>query len=414
MAELSPFGLTPEEAVRWFQRKGYRLSFDWRDTWKEQHTRAFTVAKMTQLDLLADVRAAVEQAIRDGWTVEQFRKALTPMLQERGWWGEKQMVDPKTGETKMVQLGSARRLRTIYQTNLRQALAAGRWERFERTKAARPYARYVAILDGRERPQHHAWHGTVLPLDDAWWNTHAPPNGWGCRCKLQQLSERDLARYGYSVSSSAPPVTYRSWENARTGQTLRVPDGIDPGFDYNPGTSTRGGGGTPEPELPVLEPVQTFADAGRPPASEVTDRPAPPTPWPRAHSDGERAATIERFRQLFGIPAGHDDASITDPHGEQVLFGTRFLEHVIANGHEQYVPAAKATVEQPYEIWLVPFKLSDGTVVMRKRYIGLFAGEHENVLLVVQRQGDGYAAWTTYARRLIDTKRQGYLLWPRE
>src|SRR5690606_4472693 len=101
-----------------------------------------------------------------------------------------------TGRMREVQLGSPNRLRTIYETNLRQAMAAGRWERIERTADRRPYLRYVAMQDGNTRDEHAQWHNTVLAWDDPWWQTHAPPNGWGCRCKIQQLSERDLARYG--------------------------------------------------------------------------------------------------------------------------------------------------------------------------------------------------------------------------
>jgi SPP1 gp7 family putative phage head morphogenesis protein len=232
---LDPFGLSPDEAIAWFTSKGYRISFDWRDVWKQEHARAFTVAKATQKDILDDIRAAVTRALKNGETLANFRKELRPTLQEKGWWGEKEQVDPVTGETKLVQLGSARRLRVIYETNLRQAQAAGRWERIERQKERRPYARYVCLLDGNERPAHRAWHGTILPVDHPWWDTHAPPNGWGCRCSMQQLSDRDLQRFGYSVSDAAPPSRNRAWVNERTGKRILVPEGIDPGFDYNPG-----------------------------------------------------------------------------------------------------------------------------------------------------------------------------------
>ncbi len=73
--------------------------------------------------------------------------------------------------------------------------AAGHWARFE-AKRIRPYLRYVAILDGRTRPEHALWHNVCLPVDHPWWDTHAPPCGWNCRCTLQTLTERDVARMG--------------------------------------------------------------------------------------------------------------------------------------------------------------------------------------------------------------------------
>lgn len=237
MAEILPLNLPPAEAVEHFRAKGHRLSFDWRDVYADEHARVFTVAKVMELDVLADIRAEVDKAIADGITLPEFRRNLEPKLQEKGWWGRKRMVDPETGEEREVQLGSPRRLRIIYDTNLRTAYAAGSWERMQRTKEKRPYLRYVAIRDDRTRPQHAAWHNTVLPIDHPWWRTHYPPNGWRCRCSVQQLSERDLERYGYQLTERTRPSPTREWTNPRTGQVRHIPKGIDPGFDYNVGIS---------------------------------------------------------------------------------------------------------------------------------------------------------------------------------
>lgn len=234
MAGTDPFGLPPREAVEAFERKGMRVSFDWRDMEREEHSRDFTVAKVASLDLLSDIRAAVDAAISEGITLREFERRLTPTLQERGWWGRQSMTDPLTGETREVQLGSPRRLRIIYDTNLRMAYAAGRWERIEEVAERRPWLRYVAVLDDRTRDQHRRWHDTVLRWDDPWWDQHAPPNGWNCRCAVQQLSDRDIARRGL-VPSDAPSAPARAWVNRRTGETRQVPGGVDPGFDYNVG-----------------------------------------------------------------------------------------------------------------------------------------------------------------------------------
>lgn len=230
--ELEP--LAPQEAIDAFRRKGYAITFSWQDMERDEHSRDFTVAKVASLDLLADIRAAMDAAIAEGTTLQEFRNRLTPVLQEKGWWGRDVMTDPLTGEAREVQLGSPRRLQIIYDTNLRMSYAAGRWERIENVAAARPWLRYVAILDDRTRDQHRDWHNIVLRWDDPWWDQHAPPNGWNCRCTVQQLGDRDLERMGLSPSSppSSPP---RTWVNNRTGEVRQVPGGIDPGFDYNVG-----------------------------------------------------------------------------------------------------------------------------------------------------------------------------------
>lgn len=234
MSEVIPVGLSPREAVEYFQRKGHQFAFSWQDVERAEHAKAFSVAKVMRADVLKDLRESVDDAIEHGTTLADFRRELTPTLQRYGWWGTQRMVDPADGREKLVQLGSPRRLETIYDTNLRTSYATGKWEQIQRTKAARPYLRYIHLDGANPRPQHAAWNGLVLPVDDPFWTTHYPPNGWRCHCSVQQLSDRDLDRYGYTVGS-APPIVMRQYVNARTGEERSVPLGIDPGFDFNAG-----------------------------------------------------------------------------------------------------------------------------------------------------------------------------------
>ena len=418
----NPFGLPPDEAIRWFREKGYALNFDWRDMWGKAHAAAFTVAKATQLDVLADLRAALDKAIAEGGTLGEFRKGVIPLLQAKGWWGKQLRVDPKDGVEKLVQLGSPNRLRTIYETNLRQALAAGRWDRIKRTADARPYLRYVAVLDGRERKEHHDWHGTILPWDHPWWKTHAPPNGWGCRCKIQQLSERDMARFGYTPNTEAPEAKTTLYHNARTGETMRVPRGIDPSFDYNPGDVPRGAAAPYNPKEVPLRNVQTWRDLGRP-DSRSAQQNAPPQPplLPRERTPEDRLATDAAFDKAFGLATPESAGTLTDVKGMQVVIGRPFLDHLrgaqkapgdVADAtRTQYIPLVRDTIEKPFEIWMVPFRRPDGSVVMRQRYIGLFAGRQE--LVVVQLGEGGGIAWTMLSTGNLNSQRKGYLLYAR-
>lgn len=233
------FDLPPARALEFFRAKGLATSFSWRDMLHEEHDRDFTVAKMADLDLLADVRRLVDRGLAEGWTRARFIRDLRPELMRRGWWGQAMATDPDTGEEKLVQLGSARRLKTIFDTNLRTSYAAGHWAAIEKNARAAPYVMYSAVLDSRTRPMHRAWNGTVLRWNDPWWQTHTPPNGWNCRCSVIQLSARDLRRLGKDGPDSAPPSNDRDWINPRTGEILRVPAGVDPGWGYAPGASTR-------------------------------------------------------------------------------------------------------------------------------------------------------------------------------
>ncbi|PTW61419.1 SPP1 gp7 family putative phage head morphogenesis protein [Breoghania corrubedonensis] len=234
-AVLKP--LPPREAIAALRRRRQTLAptFAWQDVYAAEHAAMFTVAKSAGYDILTDILAGLETALKDGGTLRDFTRDLTPILQQKGWWGRKAVVDPETGEPVLAQLGSPRRLQTIFDVNMRVSYAAGHWSQFQRTKAARPYLRYVAILDERTRPEHAARHNLCLPVDHPYWKTWAPPCGWNCRCTLQSLSERDVERMRSQLKFTPPPDEYREWTNKRTGEVRSVPVGIDPGWDYNPG-----------------------------------------------------------------------------------------------------------------------------------------------------------------------------------
>lgn len=229
------FGLLPpDEAIAFFRQKGYQVGFDYRDVWQQEHAGAFTVAKAMQVDLLADIRAQVDAALVNGTTLADFSAALRPNLVKRGWWGRATMTDPVTGEATEVQLGSPRRLKVIYDTNLRTAHAEGQWQRIQAAKAALPFLMYDHTPSAHERPEHKAWDGLVLRADDPWWQAHYPVKAWGCKCRAIQLGQRQLDRMGIEPGT-APETKLVEWTNKRTGDVELVPEGVDPAFNYPPG-----------------------------------------------------------------------------------------------------------------------------------------------------------------------------------
>ena len=225
-----------DEAIAALRRRGLNFipSGHWTEVWQEVHQTGFTVAQSAGFDILKDIYTAVAKVQEEGWTFSRFQKELTPILQGKGWWGKTERVDPLTGEVREVQLGSPRRLRTIFDVNLRVSAAQGDWQRQQSVKDARPYLRYTALLDNRTRPLHRRWHGIILPQGHPWWETHYPPNGWRCRCKAMSVSGEDLEAEGWTVSE-APDEGETPWVNPRTGEMLMVPRGVDPGWAYNPG-----------------------------------------------------------------------------------------------------------------------------------------------------------------------------------
>ncbi len=229
--------LDPADTVRAWQARGdLKPTVRWSEMMHEQHAVAFTVAKIAKLDLLRSVQASLDSVIREGGTFEGWKASILPELRKTGWWGRVQNK-ALTGTDEPI-IVNERRLRTIFDTNTRMSLAAGHWQRIQRQKKQFPYLRYLPSTSEHKRPLHKEWYGVILPVDHPWWQTHFPPNGWGCKCHFEQVTEARMRRMGWKVTPDdqipdGPPRLF----TPAGGETISVPADIDPGFSYNPGTA---------------------------------------------------------------------------------------------------------------------------------------------------------------------------------
>ncbi len=238
------YRLPPAEAVRFLEKRDkITVTYDWRDLWQEEHAHQFTVSRLAAVDVLESMRQGIVDSVQGDLSRRDFMTNFEEYLARKGWWGERTVLDPVTGEAVTTKFDPAR-LKLIYDTNTRQAYSAGQWERIERNKASHPYIRYITQRDEKVRDEHRPWDNLTLPVDDPFWQSHYPPNGWNCRCRVVAVSRRDYDKgstpTGQPMVKTAPPIEMRNWENKRTGETLRIPKGIDPGFAYNPGQARAG------------------------------------------------------------------------------------------------------------------------------------------------------------------------------
>lgn len=215
-----PAGSVSREALRAFREKGYALSWSHRDVWREEHNKAFTVAGAMRLDILRDIRESLDAALADGVTFEEWRaRGIQEVLEAKGWWGRRTITEPGTGRTRRINV-TPHRLRVIYETNARTSRARGQWTRIQRTKDVLPFLEYNLGASERHRPNHEAVAGTVLRVDDDFWGAHMPPNGFGCKCWVRQLTEGGA--------------------DAAGGESERPAEGpADEGWDFNPGETSR-------------------------------------------------------------------------------------------------------------------------------------------------------------------------------
>jgi|GEM_PF-932539 len=193
----------------------------WDDFLSLPRSKAFTVAGAAKIDLVNDFQEAISTAVEGGESISQFRARFDKIVTDHGW---------------SYKGSRGWRTRVIYDNNLRSAHMAGRWKQIERVKARRPYLIYNTVNDNRVREEHLSWHQLVLPVDDAWWDTHYPPNGWGCRCYIVSANDRTLEKRGLTPTSKAPALKSTERINVKTGEVYgKVPKGIDVGWNNHVG-----------------------------------------------------------------------------------------------------------------------------------------------------------------------------------
>lgn len=175
-----------KEAVEYFKKKINLPTKRWNDLEGAMHTRAFTVAGAMRADILLDFRKAVDAAIEKGESLQDFRDRFYNIASK---WRES---DPSFDEKMKKPKYGAWRSKVIYQTNILTSAAAAQ----ERQARAMPdvftHAKYVCMMMPTSREQHKAWNGTVLPVNDPWWEKHSPPNGFGCLCEKEFISKYEM------------------------------------------------------------------------------------------------------------------------------------------------------------------------------------------------------------------------------
>lgn len=219
------FRLPFAEQIEFFKNKLNLPTDSYLDLEGKEHDYAFVVAGANRNDILADFRQAIDKAIIDGTTLDEFRKDFDDIVAKFGW--------DYNG-------GRRWRSRIIYDTNLYSSYNAGRYEQHQSMKDYRPYLQYVH-RDGQKnpRPLHQSWDDLVLPADDPFWTSHYPINAYGCHCSVIAHSERSLKREGLSVGTS-PKIEYVTkvlGKRSGNPKLVTLPEGIDYGFDRIPGTN---------------------------------------------------------------------------------------------------------------------------------------------------------------------------------
>jgi len=405
----SAYGRLPfREQIEFFRRKVPLPSESWTQLYTAGHDHGFVVAGANREALVTDFMKAVDEVVDQGKSIEHFRKNFDQIVASHGW-------DYK---------GSRNwRSKVIYQTNLATSFAAGRRAQLLEMTETHPYWMYVhSDAVKHPRPEHQAWHGMVLRWDDPFWRTHFPPNGWGCQCEVRALTERQARAMGKTGPDTAPKIAMREvtvGNNGPNPRTVKVPAGIDPGFEYAPGATTGGNGymqrqaqrslfNAPNLDDPRWQPVfaATPTDMGRPKQMQLFKPPVALAPYPEPGQD-----MVQRVKEVVGA-----DTKTYDVHGLPVNIDARALGAHIAQDPKRaaYLPLLPDLLENPWEIWQNLYRdAQTGNYELRSRIIKAYALKDGRALLAVAQAGGGFfEGWTfipTSNLEYVNRQRMGKL-----
>ena len=408
MADGVPF----KEAIDFLAGKVNLPTRRWDDLQEAGHVRGFAVAGVTRDDMLADFRAAIEKARRDGTGFNEFRKDFDAIVERTGW---QYFSHGKTEEERR-----SWRAQIIYTTNMRTSYMAGRWSQLTDPDILRyrPYLQYIHSGALHPRKLHLSWNNRVWLATDPVWKVIYPPNGWGCGCDVEALSDRELRAMGKTGPDE--PLDLQSYQDTdpRTGQPETRYPGIDRGWAYNVGDEWLNGLVPRE----LREPLPAFGEMPTTPN-------LPPMPAPTRVAtdmllpdDRSPETYVEAFLKPFGLR--NDRGYFRDVSGGIITVGPSLFQ---ADQDGQSLPATRFelgpyaailadAIINPDEIWLDWALGARGAAVTRRSYLRrvvLESGLSLNVRFQWTKYGWMAAAGIASSELEIEAARRGVLLYRR-
>jgi SPP1 gp7 family putative phage head morphogenesis protein len=117
-------------------------------------------------------------------TFQQVNDMSGKLFDESG--AKRSFSDFKADATTIFDEYNENWLQAEYNTAISTAQAGRNWSDIEENADTLPLLRYVTVGDDRVRDEHAEMDGITLPVDDPFWDTNYPPNGFNCRCAVEQ------------------------------------------------------------------------------------------------------------------------------------------------------------------------------------------------------------------------------------
>ena len=182
--EIMPEPVPFEEAASFFRARVPLTAEEFYELEKQLRFRAFTVARLTELDAINRVKEKLVKVIEEGKTFQQFMT--------------------EGGEDELLKKAGFHRSNpwyweTVFRTNLQTAYNAGR--RLQLLKDPDVlYYEFVGIRDRRQTEMCRKRSGVVRPASDPWWRRNWPPLHFNCRSSVRPIYKEEVEARGVKVT----------------------------------------------------------------------------------------------------------------------------------------------------------------------------------------------------------------------
>lgn len=295
---------------------------------------AFIVAGVNCSETLQMLKDEAEKAFTEGITFDEWRNNI---------------------KLKGFSADNPYHLRTNFSTAINSAYLAREWNEYQKSKELFPYLKYTAIMDDKVREEHASWNDLILHIDDDFWKTNYPPNGWNCRCSVSPLSDDD-ARNDPDFDKKPDPYTT-----------------ADPMFQQNTAIDKSiWGKWLGKKEVPN----KTFKDFGLPKWKDIANSAVDEAPGLI------KLKSKEEYKTYFNL---HVAGILTDPQNFPVEINKEFFDK-LANSRNaterlERLDWIKPTIQNPDEVWL---QKDTSTNLQFYIYIKAFKGENLGGFTVVE------------------------------
>lgn len=171
--------LQPKEGLEYFTRRRVISPEQWAYADDKMKLKAFSVARATNEYHVEYVKNMITAVLEGDLDELDFRKRMANML------------------------GTSHRdyyIETVYRTNMQSAYQHGRYvqQTHPEVLEALPFWEYRTVGDSRVRDSHAAMDGKIWPANHPVWDLWYPPNGYSCRCRVDELSRSEAEAEGIS------------------------------------------------------------------------------------------------------------------------------------------------------------------------------------------------------------------------